>query len=223
MKEALKNSITTPTGKRLMEMYERLWKSYGPQNWWPAKGAFEVIVGAVLTQNTNWKNVERAIKNLKEKNLLSLRAIYETPVSYLEELIRPAGYYRIKAKRLKNLIQFIAENYGFDLDGFLKENHQKLREELISVKGIGPETADSILLYACLKPLFVVDAYTYRVLKRHNMVEDEKTYSELQALFMEHLPEDVALYNEFHALIVKVGKEHCKNTPRCDGCPLNGW
>ncbi len=223
MNHKLRDSLKSQTGQRLMEMYNRLYERYGPQNWWPAKSPFEVIVGAVLTQNTNWKNVEKAIKNLEENHLLSLDALYDLPAGRLSQLIRPAGYFNIKALRLKNLIEFIVSNYGLELDEFLSEDTGKLREKLLSVKGIGPETADSILLYACSRPIFVVDAYTFRILKRHNMTDDQESYAGLQSIFMDHLPEDVNLYNEFHALIVRVAKEHCKKSPLCQTCPLDGW
>jgi len=215
--------VSSPIRKRLMEMYRRLFERFGPQNWWPARTPFEVMVGAVLTQNTNWKNVERAIQNLRDNNLLNLKAIYEVSIQDLAHLIRPAGYYNIKAVRLKNLINFIVENYGSELENFMSQETRKLRQEILSVKGIGPETADSILLYACSRPVFVVDAYTFRVLRRHNMVQDQESYHGLQSMFMDNLPDDVELFNEFHALIVRVGKEHCKKQPLCNSCPLDGW
>ena len=183
----------------------------------------EVIVGAVLTQNTNWKNVEKAILNLKEKGLLSLHQLNILSVSELAQLIRPAGYFNIKAKRLKNLIDLLKERYHLDLSGFLEEETDNLRRELLSVNGIGPETADSILLYAAHRPLFVVDAYTHRILRRHGMTDEQTDYHELQSLFMDHLPDDPSLFNEFHALIVKTGKEYCRRKPLCHLCPLQEW
>ena len=210
-------------GQRLREMYNLLLNHFGPQNWWPAETELEVMVGAILTQNTNWKNVEKAIENLKRKGLLSLQGLSSLPMSELAEEIRPAGYFNIKAKRLKNLIDFVVEGYQADLSGFLKDKTETLREGLLSVKGVGPETADSILLYAARRPVFVIDAYTHRILKRHGMTEEQVTYHELQALFMDHLPDDPEFFNEFHALIVMAGKEYCRKKPLCHLCPLQQW
>ena len=204
-------------------MFNRLLNHFGPQNWWPAETALEVMVGAVLTQNTNWKNVEKAIKNLKKRGLLSLDALHSLRVTELAQEIRPAGYFNIKAGRLKNLIDFITDRYHGDLSLFLEDKTETLREGLLSVKGIGPETADSILLYAAGRPVFVIDAYTYRILCRHGMTEEQTTYIELQNFFEDHLPEDPALFNEFHALIVQTGKDYCRKRPLCDLCPLEQW
>ena len=211
------------TSQRLMKMFSKLLDHFGPQEWWPAETDLEVMVGAVLTQNTNWKNVERAIENLKAGNLLSLHDLSALSIPELAELVRPAGYFNIKAKRLKNLIDFIAERYQADLSIFLDQETEKLREGLLSVKGIGPETADSIVLYAARRAVFVVDAYTHRILSRHGMTDEQASYHELQALFMDHLPDDPALFNEFHALIVKTGKEYCRRKPLCNPCPLQEW
>lgn len=211
------------TSQRLMEMFQNLLNHFGPQRWWPAETELEMMVGAVLTQNTNWKNVKKALNNLKEGNLLSLHKLGTLSTSEVAEVIRPAGYFNIKAKRLKNLIDFIVEHYQAELSMFLTEETQALREGLLSVKGIGPETADSILLYAVRRPVFVVDAYTHRIMKRHGMTDEQASYYELQALFMDHLPEDSALFNEFHALLVKTGKEYCRRKPLCDICPLEAW
>ncbi len=207
----------------LMNMYKRLFSFFGPQDWWPADTPFEVMIGAVLTQNTNWKNVERAIENLKKDGLLSVNNLYRLSKEELAFRIRPAGYYKIKAQRLKNLISYIMEKYEGDLNAFFSLNIYKLREELLSIKGIGPETADSIILYAAKKPIFVVDAYTFRILKRHDFVWDGIGYDELQALFMDNLPHDEVLFNEFHALIVETGKKFCRKRPLCIDCPLKNW
>jgi len=204
-------------------MFSLLLDHFGPQDWWPAETAFEVMVGAVLTQNTNWKNVEKAILNLKDKGLLSFDALCTLAVEDLAQEIRPAGYYNIKAKRLLNLIDFISTRYDGDLTRFLGEETRALREGLLSVKGVGPETADSIVLYAARRPVFVIDTYTHRILNRHGMAEDEATYHDLQELFADHLPEDLALFNEFHALIVQAGKHYCRKNPLCDECPLEKW
>jgi endonuclease-3 related protein len=211
------------TGQRLMEMFSLLLRQFGPQDWWPAETELEVMVGAVLTQNTSWSNVEKAISNLKKRGVLSLEGLSATAAPELAEAIRPAGYFNIKAKRLKNLINFIVERYGSALPVFFREETQVLREGLISVKGIGPETADSILLYAAHRPVFVIDAYTHRILSRHAMIEEQASYHELQELFMDHLPEDTALFNEFHALLVRTGKEYCRKKPHCQRCSLLEW
>lgn len=211
------------TGRLLMEMFDLMLDHFGPQNWWPAETEFEVMVGAILTQNTNWKNVEKAIHNLKKKGLLSLDSLHSINVTDLAREIRPAGYYNIKAKRLKNLINFLVDKYQADLSILIEDDTQTLREGLLSVKGIGPETADSILLYSASRPIFVVDAYTHRILSRHDMIEEQTDYYELQGLFMDHLPEEAALFNEFHALIVQIGKNYCRKKPSCSICPLESW
>lgn len=207
----------------LMNMYSRLFSFFGPQNWWPAETPFEVMIGAILTQNTNWRNVEKAIENLKKEGLLSVSELYKIPEQMLAYLIRPAGYYKIKAKRVKNLISHIMENYGGNVERFFSLDTGALRGVLLSIKGIGRETADSILLYAAKRPVFVVDAYTHRILKRHNIIWDEVSYEDMQELFMKNLPHDEALFNEFHALIVETGKHFCRKKPLCSSCPLNGW
>lgn len=213
----------TSTSQRLMEMFDLLMDHFGPQNWWPAETDLEVMVGAVLTQNTNWKNVEKAIFNLKSENLLSLDSLRSIPQTELAEKIRPAGYFNVKSGRLKNLVNFIWERYDGDLSDFLNEKTVDLRDGLVSVKGIGPETADSIVLYAAHRPVFVIDTYTHRILNRHGLTEDQATYQDLQGLFMDNLPHDAEFFNEFHALIVKVGKEYCGRKPVCSTCPLEEW
>ncbi len=216
-------NIHSHIGRDLMDMFHLLLKHCGRRNWWPAETALEVMIGAVLTQNTNWKNVEKAIQNLKKKNLLSFDALHSLSEHELAQDIRPAGYYNIKATRLKNLINLIAEQYRGDIASLLKEETRRLRQRLLTVNGIGPETADSILLYAAGRPVFVIDAYTHRILARHGMIEEQITYQELQELFMENLPEDASLYNEFHALLVEAGKNFCSKKPDCSQCPLNHW
>ncbi len=216
-------SLKTPTGDVLMEMFNLLLEHYGPRHWWPAKTQLEVMIGAVLTQNTNWKNVERAIENLEKRNLLSLDTLSSITLSELAQEVRPAGYYNIKTKRLKNLVKFIADCYGGNLDKLLEDETEVLRKRLLSVNGIGPETADSILLYAANRPVFVIDAYTYRILYRHDMAQDQSTYQDLQEIFMDNLPGDSVLFNEFHALIVEAGKDYCKKKPLCEKCPLKQW
>jgi endonuclease-3 related protein len=219
----VKRSLQNTIAEKLMEMFDLLLRHFGPQHWWPGDTAIEMMIGAVLTQNTNWKNVEKALKNLKDLRVLSLAGIRSQATHELAEKIRPAGYYNVKAKRLKNLIDFIHDQYGGDLTSLLNADTLALREGLLSIKGIGPETADSILLYAADRPVFVIDTYTHRILLRHGMIEEQATYDELQAFFMDHLPDDVDLFNEFHALIVRTGKEFCRKKPLCPGCPLKHW
>jgi endonuclease-3 related protein len=209
--------------KILKEIYQRLFKHFGPQQWWPGETPFEVMVGAILTQNTNWSNVEKAINNLKAEGLMDAHQLYNLDTEKLAALILPAGYYNIKAKRLKNLVKWFVETYDGDADKLSKSSLESLREELLSVKGIGPETADSIALYAAGKPSFVVDAYTYRIFSRHGLIPEETTYDEIKSLFEDNLAPDVKLFNEYHALIVRAGKEYCRKTkPLCDKCPLKG-
>lgn len=204
----------------LLAYYQSAFKKLGPQHWWPGETSFEVCVGAILTQNTNWTNVEKAISNLKSRNLLEPRRLYSFPPARLAELIRPAGYFNIKTRRLRSFLKFLIDEYEGDLERMFEERLETLREKLLAVKGIGPETADSILLYAVQKPIFVVDAYTKRIFLRHELVSEEADYHEIQRYFMDHLPEDGALYNEFHALIVNIGKNWCKSKkPDCPHCP----
>ena len=208
----------------LLEIYRRLYERFGPQHWWPAKeGPFEVMVGAILTQNTNWTNVSRAIENLRASGLLDFAALEALPPADLAAHIRPAGYFRVKANRLRNLLAMIRERFGGDLQQLFALEPAVMREHLLAVSGIGPETADSIILYAANKPIFVVDAYTHRILSRHGLIDDEADYHAVQELFHDHLPADVQLYNEYHALLVRLGKECCKKrNPRCQECPLEG-
>jgi len=211
------------TADRLWTIYERMLVQLGPQHWWPAETPFEVMVGAILTQNTSWKNVERAIDNLKGVGLMSLEALSTLPTGLLAEYIRPAGYYNIKAGRLHNLLTFINEHHGGDLQAFLDQPLPHLREQLLSIKGVGRETADSILLYAANLPIFVVDTYTHRILVRHQVIDEEFGYEAIQELFMDNLACDTRLYNEYHALLVRVGNVYCKkNNPNCAACPLQG-
>jgi endonuclease III related protein len=205
-----------------MEMYGFMLDRFGPQGWWPADSPFEMMVGAVLTQNTNWGNVERAIGNLQRERLLEVGRLNALTQDALAAVIRPAGYFNIKAARLKNLVRFIVEQYQGEVEAMLRAAPDTLRAGLLEIKGIGPETADSIALYAAGHPFFVVDAYTHRILARHGMAGEEASYHELQEMIMDSLPVDVPLYREFHALIVKTGKECCRRKPRCDTCPLEG-
>lgn len=206
---------------RLEGMYRAMLDSLGSSGWWPGDTPFEVCVGAILTQNTAWTNVEKAIAALQKADCMDPRAMYDLPREELAALIRPAGYYNIKAARLRAFLDLIRSRCDWDIATFDDFETGELREILLSVKGIGPETADSMLLYAFDRPVFVVDAYTARMISRHRMAPEEVSYEELQSLFMDALTPDVALYNEFHALIVRTGKDWCrKKAPLCDTCPL---
>lgn len=204
----------------LEEVFERLLEYYGPQYWWPADTPFEVIVGAVLTQNTNWTNVEKAIANLKREDLLSPEQLNDIEETRLAELIRPSGYFNIKASRLKSFISFLFENFEGALGRMFALELGLLRHKLLEVKGIGPETADSILLYAGKYPVFVVDAYTKRIFSRIGLIQGEHTYHQVQEFFMNNLESERQLFNEYHALIVRHAKEYCRTKPLCYDCPL---
>ncbi|MGB6064866.1 MAG: endonuclease III domain-containing protein [Desulfomonilaceae bacterium] len=204
----------------LMRMYRALVERFGPRNWWPANSPFEVCVGAVLTQNTSWKNVAKAINNLKAADVLDPFTIYGTSHEELSELIRPAGYYNVKAVRLRNFVNHLVERHGGDLESLFSNPIAPLRAELLSIKGIGKETADSIILYAAHKPIFVVDAYTVRILYRHGLVTQNADYDTIRQLFETNLPSDVPLYNDFHAQLVAAGHHYCKKIPLCEQCPL---
>lgn len=207
--------------RHLQKIYKRLFAEYGPQSWWPAQSRFEVIVGAILTQNTNWTNVKKAIVNLRRKNLLTPRALKNISSKSLSQWIKPSGYFNVKVKRLKNFVDFFFKEYDGRLDQMAKEPLEELRKKLLSVNGIGPETADSILLYALDKPIFVVDAYTKRVLSRHHLIDKDAPYHEVQKIFEENLTTDAEMFNEYHALIVRLAKDTCRTKPLCERCPLN--
>ena len=200
--------------------YHILLDSLGPQDWWPGESPWEVMIGAVLVQNTAWKNVERAIDNLREADVIDPWRLLDLPVEELAELIRPAGYYRLKTKRLLNLMQFVVHQYDGSLEALQQANWRDLREQLLGIQGIGPETADSILLYALQQPALVVDTYTHRVYARHGWIDYESNYHQLQEHLAGELPEDAAVYNELHALLVHVGHHYCRRQPKCDECPL---
>ncbi len=204
-----------------INIYDRLLKEFGPQGWWPGDSVFEIIIGTILTQNTAWGNVEKAIKNLREHNLLTPPELHQISEKSLARWIRPAGYFNIKARRIKNFLQFLFNHHQGNLQQLQELELSILREKLLTVNGIGPETADSILLYAFQKPIFVVDAYTRRIFSRHKFISEKASYSEIQQFFMTNLPQDVGLFNEFHALIVHLGKDFCQRKPRCEQCPLN--
>jgi len=209
---------TTCTNVRVI--YQHLYKALGPQKWWPADSPFEVIIGAILTQNTSWKNVEKALSVLKTKKVLAPRKLQDIEEKKLAEAIRSSGFFNIKAKRIKHFIRFLFENYQGSLEKMFLEDGGSLREQLLQVNGMGPETVDSILLYAGGKPFFVVDAYTKRILLRHDLISDNASYHDIQVLFMDNLEKDATMFNEYHALLVYVGKYFCKKNPDCEGCPL---
>jgi endonuclease-3 related protein len=208
----------------LLGLYNTLYQAFGPRDWWPGDSPFEVAVGAILTQNTAWRNVEKAIGNLKTSGLLSPHTLQHLPAGDLAALIRPAGYYNIKARRLKHFVNFLYTETGGDLEGLLAEDLDTLRDKLLSINGIGPETADSILLYAGNHATFVVDAYTKRILSRHGLLPEEVSYDEVRSFFMDCLEPDAAMFNEYHALLVCLGHSFClKRNPKCSACPANGW
>ena len=204
----------------LLRIYRALDSYFGDLQWWPAEEPFEVIVGAILTQNTNWKNVERAIQNLKKEGCLVPKKLYRARLGRIEAMIKPSGYYKVKARRLKKFLEFLFNEYGGQVESMFAEDWRKLRKKLLTVNGIGEETADSILLYAGHKPAFVIDQYTRRIFTRHGLIEGKENYDEIQRLIMNHLPMDVPLYNQYHALIVNTGKQFCKTDPLCMDCPL---
>jgi len=205
---------------KLLKLYNQLHDAYGLQGWWPAETAFEVIIGAILVQSTAWRNVIKAIDNLKTANLLTPARLGKVPPTQLETLVRPSGYYRAKAKTLRAFLTHLRLHHANRLDSLFGTDLPTLREELLSIHGIGEETADSILLYAAGKPIFVIDTYTHRLLTRLSWTEGKYQYGKLEELFMAALPHDLSLFNEFHALIVRHGAEVCKKTPRCGVCPL---
>lgn len=207
--------------KKLNLIYKKLYGHFGSQKWWPADTPFEVIIGAILTQNTNWKNVEKAINNLKQRKLLSPQLLYNISQKKLAEIIKPAGYFNIKSKRLKAFLEVLFSSYGGNLKNMFNIDTIELRRVLLEVNGIGPETADSILLYAANRPVFVIDAYTKRIMFRIGLIDEGCSYEEAQSLFMGNLRKNAGLFNEYHALLVKLGKDICtKISPKCNNCPL---
>ena len=200
--------------------YRALFRRFGAQHWWPGDTPFEVMVGAILTQNTAWTNVEKAIANLKKRKLLNPHRLHAAPPRTIASVIRPSGYFNVKARRLKHFLNWFVGTYGADLRKVKKKPTTELRKELLAVNGIGRETADSILLYALDIPTFVIDTYTYRVLTRHELVPHGTGYDEMKAFMERSLPPDRALFNEFHALIVMTGKDFCRTVARCEACPL---
>jgi endonuclease-3 related protein len=204
----------------LVTIYWRLFAAYGPQHWWPAESPFEVMVGAILTQSAAWTNVEKAIANLKSAQALAPQGLRQQDLTELSALIHPSGYYNAKARKLKAMAAWLGETYGDDITKMSAQKTETLRGQLLAVHGVGPETADSILLYAANQPTFVIDAYTRRIFDRIGIVPQTPTYGGYQALFMHNLPADPKLFNEYHALLVQLGKESCKKKPACEKCCL---
>ena len=215
-----KTAAPTPLGTQLMGMYQRLYQRYGPQHWWPSNGPFETIVGAILTQNTAWSNARRALGNLKEAQAMSPLSLRELPMEVLANLIRPSGYFNTKARKLKAFAHHLGNHHSDALDSFLAQEPAALRQELLSIYGIGEETADDIILYAARKPSFVIDAYTRRILLRLGIAPDRDQYGAFQSLFHENLYPDTDLFNEYHALLDRHAKETCQKSPRCSDCCL---
>lgn len=207
-------------GATLVAIYDALYHAYGPQHWWPGETRDEMMIGAVLTQNTAWTNVERAIERLRLAGKLTLAALNDLDEVTLSELIRQAGTYRVKARRLKALVGWVFDSFQGDLDAMFRTDADRLRESLLAVPGVGPETADAILLYAGGIPTFVGDAYTRRMCRRHFLVDSGARYEETRSLFADHLAPEAALYGEYHALLVALGKRHCRIRAVCDTCPL---
>lgn len=208
------------TKQRLLSIFHTLLSTFGRRNWWPGETELEIIVGAILTQNTSWKNVEKAINNMKAHGLLNADSLQSIPIRDLEEVIRPSGFYKQKSERLKRIINILQNNNHKSIDNLKVFDTGYLRSLLLNINGIGPETADSILLYALNRPVFVVDAYTKRFLKNHRLYKGNDRYDDVQRYFMSNLPLDTYLFNEFHALIVCLCQNHCKKTPECSLCPL---
>ena len=208
------------TAAALIDIYNRMFDSYGPQRWWPADGPFEVIVGAILTQSAAWTNVEQAISNLKGENALTPAALHDLPIERLAHLIRPSGYFNAKALKLKAFADRLHSGYNGDLGRLFAIDTATLRQELLSIHGVGEETADSILLYAALRPSFVIDTYTRRIISRLGLAPSTDSYGAFQALFAQNLPRDERLFNEYHALLVRHGKEVCRKNPDCPRCCL---
>lgn len=204
----------------LLDIYHCLFNTFGPQYWWPGDSPFEIMVGAILTQNTNWQNVEKAINNIKKAGLLNPKDLLKNK-NRIPKLVKPSGFYKLKSKRLITFLRYFTDNYDGKITNFNGKDTHVIREELLAISGIGPETADSILLYALGRPVFVVDAYTRRTFSRHKLISNDADYDDIQKLFEDNLSKDTQLYNEYHALIVRLGKQFCKkNEPLCDICPV---
>ena len=207
--------------KYFLRIYTTLYKTFGPQQWWPGDTPFEVMVGAILTQNTNWRNVSKAIDNIKKVRLLEPKKLLKHH-QMIPQLIKPSGFYKLKSQRLINFLEYFVKNYKGNIRNFKGKRTEAIRKGFLSITGIGHETADSILLYALNRPIFVIDTYTRRIFSRHNIFAADLFYDEIRHILETNLPKNVQLYNEYHALIVKLGKEYCKkNEPLCSICPLH--
>ena len=206
-----------------LKLYEVLYKTWGPQDWWPSKSDLETILGVILVQNTAWTNAKKAIVNLKAHDTLEWNRLALASEEELAQWIQPAGTFRVKARRIKNFIHFVNHSHQGDLRTFLQLPCEQLRHTLLSINGLGPESADCIVLYAAHHPAFVVDAYTRRFLSRHGWILPKATYDQIAQWFTRQLPPDPPLFNEYHALLVKLGKIHCRAKPLCEQCPLNKW
>lgn len=212
--------MTPDNPPKMLDIYRNLLNAFGPRHWWPAKTPFEVMVGAVLTQAVAWRNVQKAIANLEQRGLMSPEKIYHSSTAELEELLRPTRYFKMKTKKLQALIRFLVDEYQGSLERLFKEELIPLRKKLLAVYGLGPETVDSILLYAGGLPVFVVDEYTRRIFWRLGFTPEKISYQKLQEFFTANLPAEVQLYNEFHALIDHLGNRFCHTNPDCLPCPL---
>jgi len=206
--------------QRLRELYRRLWRRWGAQGWWPAESAFEMVVGAILTQQVAWRNVEQALRNLKRRGLLTPQRLRHVPRRRLERYLRPVGFFRVKATRLRAFLTWLHQEWGDELGQLFRRPTLKARQALLQVSGIGPETADSMLLYAGHHPIFVVDAYTRRILERHGLIHRQASYDTMQQQFHTALPTTERLFSEYHALLVRLGKTYCRTVPQCEPCPL---
>jgi endonuclease-3 related protein len=212
-----------PLTGQVLQLFDLLLARFGAQHWWPNASSLEILIGIVLAQNTRWPNAQKALANLKRQNLLSVAALLDLPDERLAEVIQPAGHLNLKTRRLKNLLRYLRERFQDDTERLQELRLGTLREELLAIKGIGPETVDNILLYACDQPVLPVDAAAFRILQRHGLAGEALSYDELQAFFMDHLPPDAALFKEFHALIHKTARDFCGRQPLCEQCPLKGW
>lgn len=214
------NFNVSPSKKNILKIYALLIKKYGRRNWWPAETPFEVIIGAILTQNVSWSNARKAVENLKLKNMLDFNILFAFSIEELAPLIRSSRFYNQKAKKIKNFLDFFYSEYDGDISKMKREEQRLLRKKMLEINGLGEETVDSILLYACEMPIFVVDAYTKRIFSRYGFIKENASYRDVQTLFMENLPKDIALYNDYHAQIVHLGNSICKKNPLCDICPI---
>lgn len=214
------NPHKTSNPSLVLEIYQKLYAHFGPQHWWPAESPFEVIIGAILTQNTAWTNVETAIAQLRQNNCLTLEALTAISEKKLATLIYSSGFFNQKARRLKTITSFISTAYGGSLHQLFSEPLEDLREKLLALKGLGPETVDSILLYAGDQPVFVIDSYTKRIFSRHRLIDEKASYESMQNYFMSQQDHHTQTFNEYHALIVKTAKIYCKKTASCSNCPL---